>query len=196
MRNDTVGLAMCYFDRFLSAVPVDKAEVQLVAVACVLVAAKFGERRMPALADLEFVCQGKYNADDIRRAECDVIKKLNWQLHAVTPHMFCAHFLRAAVHQPARAAIVFRHAEFFVDLSFYGAQRGRAARTPRPRIRRSRARAAPARTAPRGRARSVRRARVLAVRRGRGRVALLAAADRPPAHRARPARRLLCARGD
>lgn len=268
IRNDTIGLAMSYFDRFLSAVPLDKADVQLAAVACVLVAAKFGERRMPALADLVFVCQGKYSADDIRRAESDVIKSLGWQLHAVTPHMFCAHFLRAAVGSPERASSVFRHAEFFVDLSFYGARPPPRAREPSARRcppvcpRRRGGPSSPPRgtgefpaasmrghadarraalstharasllTSPlrrpssspphhptprpptaasrrlfnfsfenkiktlRARPRSLRGVALLAVRRRRGRAALLAAADREPAHAVRQAGGRVRARGD
>lgn len=119
LRNDTVGQAMGFFDRVLSRKPVDKSHVQLLAVACVLVAAKFGERRMPALADLEYVCQGKYSAADVKAAETDVVSTLSWQLHAITPHMFCTHLLLSAVKCPARASCVFRHVEFFVDLSFY-----------------------------------------------------------------------------
>lgn len=155
IRNDTIGLAMSYFDRYLSLQTVDKADVQLVTVACILIAAKFGERQMPSLADLEFVCRGKYTAENIRHAEQDVLTHLGWELQATTPHMFCAHFLFAVVDEPARASLAFRHAEFLIDLSYYGAHSEhtrashthRRARAPSRRAR-LHARCACARTGP------------------------------------------------
>ena len=53
LQTRTVGLAVGYFERFVSVKEsIVKQQVQLLAVTCVLIAAKFVEIKMPCLDDL------------------------------------------------------------------------------------------------------------------------------------------------
>ncbi|OQS01717.1 hypothetical protein ACHHYP_00344 [Achlya hypogyna] len=83
----TTALAMNYFDRFLSERSVEKPQVEVLALACVLAASKFNEQ--DALTITEAVAiSGDHEAATIVAAEKDLLKTLNWQLHAVLPHHF------------------------------------------------------------------------------------------------------------
>ncbi|KAK9670682.1 hypothetical protein RND81_13G217700 [Saponaria officinalis] len=82
-------LAVNYLDRFYSArqLPRDKAwTVQLLAVACLSIAAKIEETSVPQSIELQvgdpkYVFEGK----TIQRMELLVLDTLNWKMNAITP---------------------------------------------------------------------------------------------------------------
>ncbi|KAI3451207.1 hypothetical protein Pfo_007872 [Paulownia fortunei] len=96
--------AMNYFDRFLSVyeLPVCSLErgdkkwaIQLVAVACLSLAAKIEEVNVPSTVDLQagepkFMFEGK----NIQRTEILVLNRLNWKIKAYTPCNFIDYYLR------------------------------------------------------------------------------------------------------
>ena len=75
---------MSYFDRFLSKTEergLDKVLVQLLAVTCTLLAAKFAEIQMPALDDLcDVVSSGEYSKAQLKEMELEVLHVLHWEL--------------------------------------------------------------------------------------------------------------------
>ncbi|KAG7601817.1 Cyclin-D4-2 [Arabidopsis thaliana] len=92
-----ICLAMNYLDRFLSVhdLPNGKAwTVQLLAVACLSLAAKIEETNVPELMHLQvgapmFV----FEAKSVQRMELLVLNVLRWRLRAVTPCSYVRYFL-------------------------------------------------------------------------------------------------------
>ncbi|KFK28243.1 hypothetical protein AALP_AA8G490800 [Arabis alpina] len=93
-----ICLAMNYLDRFLSVhdLPNGKAwMVQLLAVACLSLAAKIEETEVPLLVNLQvgepkYVFEGK----SVQRMELLVLNRLKWRLRAITPCSYIRYFLR------------------------------------------------------------------------------------------------------
>ncbi|KAK9758281.1 hypothetical protein RND81_01G220300 [Saponaria officinalis] len=90
-------LSVNYLDRFLSTYELPKGKawmMQLLAVACVSIAAKIDETDVPFSIDLQ-VCESKFifEAKTIQRMELLVMSTLNWRLQSVTPFSFIDHFL-------------------------------------------------------------------------------------------------------
>lgn len=94
----TVALAVNYFDRFLSSFNIqnDKPWMsQLVAVACLSLAAKVEETQVPVLVDLQ-VEESRFLFDSrsIQRMELLVLSSLEWKMNPVTPFSFFDHIIR------------------------------------------------------------------------------------------------------
>jgi len=60
---ESLFLTVNLIDRFLQAKPVSKREVQLVGVACMLIATKYEEIYPPLLKDFVFITDNTYSAD-------------------------------------------------------------------------------------------------------------------------------------
>ncbi|KAG2263500.1 hypothetical protein Bca4012_014566 [Brassica carinata] len=94
----TALLAVNYFDRFIASrkFQTDKPWMsQLTAVACLSLAAKVEEIRVPLLLDLQ-VGEARYvfEAKTIQRMELLVLSTLQWRMHPVTPISFFDHIMR------------------------------------------------------------------------------------------------------
>ncbi|XWS29779.1 hypothetical protein CRYUN_Cryun24cG0059600 [Craigia yunnanensis] len=88
----TIVLAANYFDRFISSLTFQKDKPwmgQLVAVACLSLAAKVEETQVPLLLDFQ-VEESKYVFDSktIQRMELLVLSTLQWRMNPVTPISF------------------------------------------------------------------------------------------------------------
>lgn len=91
-------LAINYLDRFLSVYDLPRGKVwaiQLVAVACLSIAAKMEEIEVPSTVDLQvgepkFLFEGK----TIRRMELLILSILKWKMLAYTPCNFIDYFLK------------------------------------------------------------------------------------------------------
>nr|ACN31852.1 unknown [Zea mays] len=68
---------------------------QLLAVACVSLAAKMEETAVPQCLDLQEVGDARYvfEAKTVQRMELLVLTTLNWRMHAVTPFSYVDYFL-------------------------------------------------------------------------------------------------------
>ncbi|KAI4328147.1 hypothetical protein L6164_020528 [Bauhinia variegata] len=91
-------LSMNYLDRFLSIYELPRGKawtVQLLAVACLSIAAKMEETKVPQSVDLQ-VGEPKFvfEAKTIQRMELLVLNTLRWQMLALTPCSFIDYFLR------------------------------------------------------------------------------------------------------
>ncbi|CAH8385259.1 unnamed protein product [Eruca vesicaria subsp. sativa] len=94
----TALLAVNYFDRFITSrkFQTDKPWMsQLTAVACLSLAAKVEEIRVPLLLDLQ-VGDARYvfEAKTIQRMELLILSTLQWKMHPVTPISFLDHIIR------------------------------------------------------------------------------------------------------
>ncbi|CAH2043351.1 unnamed protein product [Thlaspi arvense] len=93
-----ICLSVNYLDRFLSVhdFPSGKAwTVQLLAVACLSLAAKIEETEVPMLVDLQVGDpQFVFEAKSVQRMELLVLSRLEWRLRAITPCSYIRYFLR------------------------------------------------------------------------------------------------------
>ncbi|CAL0319308.1 unnamed protein product [Lupinus luteus] len=90
-------LSINYLDRFLSTYRLPKGRawtMQLLAVACLSLAAKMDESDVPMSVDLQ-VGETKFvfEAKTIQRMELLVLSTLRWRTQAITPFSFIDHFL-------------------------------------------------------------------------------------------------------
>ncbi|KZV18428.1 hypothetical protein F511_19204 [Dorcoceras hygrometricum] len=94
----TAVLAVNYFDRFIASVFFQKDKPwmsQLLAVACLSIAAKVEETQVPLLVDFR-VEESKYlfEAKTIQRMELLVLSTLKWKMNPVTPISYIDHIVR------------------------------------------------------------------------------------------------------
>ncbi|KAF8091198.1 hypothetical protein N665_0451s0011 [Sinapis alba] len=94
-----VCLSVNYLDRFLSVHDFPnncKAwTMQLLAVACLSLAAKVEESEVPLLIDLQVGDpQFVFEAKSVQRMEVLVLNRLEWRLRAITPCSYIRYFLR------------------------------------------------------------------------------------------------------
>ncbi|KAF5961360.1 hypothetical protein HYC85_002569 [Camellia sinensis] len=94
----TTVLAVNYFDRFISSLSFQREKPwmsQLVAVACLSLAAKVEETQVPLLLDFQ-VEESKFvfEAKTIQRMELLVLSTLQWKMNPVTPLSFVDHIVR------------------------------------------------------------------------------------------------------
>lgn len=90
-------LSINYLDRFLSAYELPKGKawrMQLLAVACLSLAAKMEETEVPLSIDLQ-VGESRFvfEARTIQRMELLVLSTLSWRMQAITPFSFIDYFL-------------------------------------------------------------------------------------------------------
>lgn len=94
----TVVLAVNYFDRFISSFWLQNDKpwmVQLVAVACLSLAAKVEETQVPLLVELQVdVSKFMFDAKSIQRMEILVLSALDWKMNPVTQFSFIDHIIR------------------------------------------------------------------------------------------------------
>ncbi|KAJ0239096.1 Cyclin-D3-2 [Hirschfeldia incana] len=96
--SSTALLAVNYFDRFITSVKFQTNKPwmsQLVAVACLSLAAKVEEIHVPLLIHLQ-VEEARYvfEAKTIQRMELLVLSTLQWRMLPVTPNSFFDHIIR------------------------------------------------------------------------------------------------------
>ncbi|XP_028079353.1 cyclin-D4-1-like [Camellia sinensis] len=96
-RPVTAFLSVNYLDRFLSSRSLPKAKgwpFQLLAVACLSLAAKIQEPSVPLILDLQ-VLEPKFIFDPktVQRMELYVMSNLHWRLLSVTPFDFLDYFI-------------------------------------------------------------------------------------------------------
>ncbi|TKY58705.1 Cyclin-D3-1 protein [Spatholobus suberectus] len=91
-------LSVNYLDRFLSVYELPRGKswsVQLLAIACLSIAAKMDETKVPPCVDLQ-VGEPKFvfEAKTIQRMELLVLGTLRWKMQALTPCSFLDYFLK------------------------------------------------------------------------------------------------------
>ncbi|GMH14666.1 hypothetical protein Nepgr_016507 [Nepenthes gracilis] len=113
-------LSMNYLDRFLSVREVPKGKpwaMQLLALACLSIAAKMEETLVPPSMELQ-VGDPKFlfEAKTIQRMELMVLGTLDWKMRALTPCSFIEHFLmKISDENPLSSAVIDRSTRLIVS---------------------------------------------------------------------------------
>ncbi|KAJ0039556.1 hypothetical protein Pint_27903 [Pistacia integerrima] len=91
----TAYLSVDYFDRFLSKRSIDEGKrwaIRLLSVACLSLAAKMEECKVPSLS--EFVVEDfDFENKAIQRMELLVLSTLEWKMGSITPFKFLGYFI-------------------------------------------------------------------------------------------------------
>ena len=125
----TMHVSVMFLDRVLHKVTVPRNKLQLVAIACILIAAKFEEteEKVPTLPEMNRYAQWAFDPDQIYKMEVMVLRTLNWCLGTHTPLHFTGYYLSKGVlfmpdKMQGRALVkkvpsyLKRYVEFFADL--------------------------------------------------------------------------------
>lgn len=113
-------LSINYLDRFLSAYEIPKGRawmMQLLAVACISLAAKMEEAQVPLILDFQ-VCDSKFifEAKTIQRMELLVLTTLKWRMQAITPFSFIDCFLgKINGDQPVKGSLISRSTQLMLS---------------------------------------------------------------------------------
>jgi len=102
LRHETLFLAICVIDCYLSKACVSRRRFQLVGVTALLIAAKVEEIEPPQLADLVYVTDNSYSKQDILDMEMAVLGTLGFRVAAPTAAHFLLH-LQAVSRTPLAA---------------------------------------------------------------------------------------------
>lgn len=88
--QETLYLTVAILDRFLAVQEVSRSKLQLVGVTAMLLASKYEEMYAPEINDFVYITDNAYTKSDIRKMECLILKKLDFNLGRPLP----LHFLR------------------------------------------------------------------------------------------------------
>ena len=126
--GQTAWTAVNYFDRYLAAATeTPKRKVELISLSCLLVSSKFLECRSPSLEDLCTLSQNRLTKEDFMRSELMILTKVDWQLAVPSPHQYLLHIMHLldssgdCANKHHGPMLIQKHAEFFIDLSAFGA---------------------------------------------------------------------------
>ncbi|CAG5098484.1 Oidioi.mRNA.OKI2018_I69.XSR.g15710.t1.cds [Oikopleura dioica] len=93
--NDTLFLTVAYMDRYLQRTEtVEKSKMQLIGIACMMLASKNEEIYSPSLSDFVYVCDRAYSTDDIKDMELEVLGRLDCDLSVAYSLEFLRRFAR------------------------------------------------------------------------------------------------------
>jgi cyclin B len=96
MVPESLYLTVNLVDRYLQRVTVRRSRLQLVGVACLMLASKYEEIYPPELRDLVYITDRAYTKQEIVEMENEVIRALQWNMTVPTIHSFLCRFLKAA----------------------------------------------------------------------------------------------------
>ncbi|KAJ6399873.1 hypothetical protein OIU84_015516 [Salix udensis] len=107
-RPETAYLSVNYFHCFMLSPrplqPVKGWPLQLLAVACLSVAAKMEETRVPSLLDIQLLePRFLFKPSTVQRMELLVMSCLKWRLHIITPFSFLHYFIAKLPHLSPRS---------------------------------------------------------------------------------------------
>lgn len=93
---DTLYLTVSYIDRFLSGNLVTRQRLQLLGVACMLIASKYEEICAPQVEEFCYITDNTYNREEVLEMERRVLNHLHFELTGPTTKSFLRRFVRAA----------------------------------------------------------------------------------------------------
>mmetsp|Transcript_4946 Transcript_4946/g.5741 ORF Transcript_4946/g.5741 Transcript_4946/m.5741 type:complete len:383 (+) Transcript_4946:156-1304(+) len=94
---ETLYLTVNLIDRYLERKQeIQRKDLQLVGVSCLMIASKYEEIYPPELRDLVYICDRAYTGDDIMKMEEIVLKGLEYRITFPSSHTFLVRFLKAA----------------------------------------------------------------------------------------------------
>ena len=98
LHNSTVHVSILFLDKIFRTRDIPRTRWQLLATACISVAAKYEEAEehcppIPELLRLTKLGQMGYTPLSFREGELEVLRCLGWKLRAIPPIHFCGYFL-------------------------------------------------------------------------------------------------------
>ncbi|ERN20534.1 hypothetical protein AMTRI_Chr01g134640 [Amborella trichopoda] len=93
---DTLYLAVNFIDRYLSDNVVHRQRLQLLGVACMLIAAKYEEICAPNVEEFCYITDNTYLRDEVLQMESAVLQHLHFELTTPTAKSFLRRFFKAA----------------------------------------------------------------------------------------------------
>ncbi|KAJ4879369.1 cyclin b3 [Raphanus sativus] len=96
LMHETLYLTMNLLDRYLSQVPIQKNEMQLIGLTALLLASKYEDYWHPRIKDLISISAEAYTRQQILGMERIMLKQLKFRLNEATPYVFMLRFLKAA----------------------------------------------------------------------------------------------------
>eukprot|EP00126_Sphaerothecum_destruens_P014009 Sdes_comp24024_c0_seq1m22102 len=94
LSSETFSFSVNYFDRFLSKIRVKLNHLEIISIACILIASKFHEESFcfPSLNSLVKISNSSFSVCDLQRMEKLILAKLSWKFHVITSHSFLSYF--------------------------------------------------------------------------------------------------------
>ncbi|KAL1218429.1 Cyclin-A2-3 [Cardamine amara subsp. amara] len=93
---DTLYLTVYLIDWFLHGNYVQRQQLQLLGITCMLIASKYEEICAPRIEEFCFITDNTYTRDQVLEMENQVLKHFSFQIYTPTPKTFLRRFLRAA----------------------------------------------------------------------------------------------------
>lgn len=78
--RSTFHLCVLYFDKYLTTHTVDQAQLQCVAIACLMIAIKFVDNYTFTVKEAVDMCASVYTASEIKKTELEILDALDWKL--------------------------------------------------------------------------------------------------------------------
>ncbi|KAF8070833.1 hypothetical protein N665_1130s0010 [Sinapis alba] len=97
LNPETFYLTVNIMDRFLSAKPVPRKELQLVGLSALLMSSKYEEIWPPQVEDLVDIADHAYSHKQILVMEKTILSTLEWYLTVPTHYVFLARFIKASI---------------------------------------------------------------------------------------------------
>lgn len=111
--QETLYQTVHLVDRFLNAKAVESGRVQLVGVACVLIATKLEEYFAADVRQLSALCKNAFKPKEIIRMELDILAQLSFKVYTVDPMIFVHRYIKAALREDDK--MFYEAAIFFMD---------------------------------------------------------------------------------
>ncbi|MCD7455111.1 Cyclin-A1-2 [Datura stramonium] len=93
---DTLYLTINYIDRYLSGNLMDRQRLQLLGVACMMIASKYEEICAPQVEEFCYITDNTYFKEEVLQMESAVLNYLKFEMTAPTAKCFLRRFVRAA----------------------------------------------------------------------------------------------------
>uniref|UniRef100_A0A1J3GTW7 Cyclin-A1-1 n=1 Tax=Noccaea caerulescens TaxID=107243 RepID=A0A1J3GTW7_NOCCA len=93
---ETLFLTVNYIDRYLSGNVISRQRLQLLGVACMMIAAKYEEICAPQVEEFCYITDNTYLKDEVLDMESAVLNYLKFEMSAPTAKCFLRRFVRAA----------------------------------------------------------------------------------------------------
>ncbi|KAK3230588.1 hypothetical protein Dsin_002469 [Dipteronia sinensis] len=93
---DTLFLTVNYIDRYLSGNTMNRQRLQLLGVACMMIASKYEEICAPQVEEFCYITDNTYFKEEVLEMESAVLNYLKFEMTAPTPKCFLRRFVRAA----------------------------------------------------------------------------------------------------
>lgn len=126
LQVQTGGIACNYFDRYIPIAlrkgPISKRQMQMIASTCMLISAKFFDRKLPPISELVILHNHTVTPEQFMHQEMVILEALEWKLHVILPHALIEPLKTCLPDAPFDRRID-EHVTFFIDLSVYGACR-------------------------------------------------------------------------